>query len=255
MFKAGLESNTRLVISGDTLELFRYKQSYFYNWINQKKSAPTRGESSLIPKREDNIKRAVANLRRLVQCNQEDQIEKPKFLTLTYKENIQDLNLANPDFSIFTKEVRETYGNMKYIAVPEFQERGAVHYHALYFNLPFIQDFKGEMSRLWPHGSTKIEAVRSMNAMPRYISKYMTKSLADVRTSGRKSFFTSRNLLKPIVVHDQKRATDLLDSWAHSLRQVGEPKDFQDYRGRDVTFYLFKGARQLTDNLRLVQSF
>jgi hypothetical protein len=255
MYKAGIQSDTRLVISGDTLELFKYKQPFFYNWIDMaKKNRPHKGESSLIPKREDNIKRAVANVRRLVQCNQEDQTEKPKFLTLTYRENIQDLSRTNPDFTLFTRKVRDTYGDMQYIAVPEFQERGAVHYHALFFNLPFIQDFKGEMARVWPHGTTKIEAVRSMNAMPRYISKYMTKSLADKRTSGRRSFFTSRNLHRPIVVHNQERANQIIEQWSPQLNSVGT-KCFQDFRGRDVTYFLFKGAKELTANLRLVHSF
>jgi hypothetical protein len=255
MFKAGTQSDTRMVISGDTLELFKYKQPYFYNWVDlSKKNRLHKGVTSPIPKREDNIKRAVANVRRLVQCNQEDQSEKPKFLTLTYAENIQDLNRTNPDFYRFTKAIRDTHGDMQYIAVPEFQERGAVHYHALYFNLPFMQDFKSEMARLWPHGSTKIEAVRSMNAMPRYISKYMTKNLADIRTSGRRSFFTSRNLHRPIVVHNQERANDIFERWSPQLSAVGS-KCFQDYRGRDVTYFLFKGAKELTANLRLVQSF
>jgi hypothetical protein len=219
-----------------------------------KKNRPHKGESSLIPKREDNIKRAVANVRRLVQCNQEDQKEKPKFLTLTYAENIQELSKTNPDFTLFTQRIRETYGDMQYIAVPEFQERGAVHYHALYFNLPFMQDFKSEMARLWPHGSTKIEAVRSMNAMPRYISKYMTKSLSDIRTSGRRSFFTSRNLHRPIVVHNQERADEIIERWSPQMNVIGT-KCFQDFRGRDITYFLFKGAKELTANLRLVQSF
>lgn len=248
-------SHKRLVISGDTLEYYSYKQPFFYNWIDQKKSTPTRGDTSLISKRDDNIQRATATIRRLIQCNQEDQLEKPKFLTLTYASEVKELKIANPDFSRFTQEVRRTFGDLKYIAVPEFQpESERVHFHALYFNMPFMNNFKEQMSRLWPHGSTKIEAVRAINAMPRYIGKYMTKSLKDPRTVGRKSFFTSRNLLRPIVIHSEKRSTDILEQWQDRLT-VANAKTFQDYRGRDVTYFLFKGAKELTANLRLVQSF
>jgi len=237
------------------MEYYSYKQPYFYNWIDQKKSAPTRGETSLESKREDNIIRSTAAIRRLIQCNQEDLEEIPKFITLTYGTDVKELKVSNPHFSQYSKEVRRTYGDIKYIAVPEFQpESGRVHYHALYLNLPFVNNFKAEMTRLWPHGSTKIEAVRAMNAMPRYIGKYMTKSLKDPRTAGRKSFFTSRNLLRPIVVHSEKRSTEILEQWQDRL-EVKNVRTFQDFRGRDITYFLFKGAKELTDNLRLLQSF
>jgi len=120
--------------------------------------------------------------------------------------------------------------------------------------MPFVNDFKQAMLDLWPHGSTKIEAVRSMKAMPRYIGKYMTKSLGDKRTIGRKSYFSSRNLHRPIVIHDQKRATDMLEQWKTTLNLLNT-KPFVDYRGRDVTYHIFDGAKELTANLRLVQSF
>lgn len=250
-----ISSNKRLVISGDTLEFYDYKQPYFYNWTDLKKSTPTRGESSYKSKREDNIKRAMSTIRRIIQCNQEDQKEQPKFLTLTYATDIKELQVSNPHFNDFSQSIRNTYGDLQYIAVPEFQPISQrVHYHSLYFNLPFMNDFKSEMSRLWPHGSTKIEAIRSINAMPRYIGKYMTKSLGDKRTSGRKSFFTSRNLLRPIVVHNQKRSIEILEQWSSMLKEIAT-KEFQDYRGRDVVYHLFKGAKPLTDNLRLLQSF
>jgi len=141
---------------------------------------------------------------------------------------------------------------MQYIAVPEFMpESGLVHYHSLYFNLPFINDFKAEMSRLWPHGSTKLEAIRSINALPRYMGKYLTKSLGDKRTSGQKSYFTSRNLHRPIVVQNENRSHQILNQWGKDLNQIAE-KEYQDPRGRDVVYHLFKGAMPLTENLRLL---
>lgn len=256
MFKAGVESNTRIVVSGDTLELFRYKQPYFYDWVDlSKKNRPHKGVSSLISKRDDNIQRAKATVRRLVQCNQEKQVEIPKFITLTHAQDIQTLKESNSYFKAYELEVRRQYGDMQYIAVPEFQPiSGRVHYHVLYFNMPYISNHKESLEHVWPHGFTKIEAVRSINAMPRYISKYMTKNLGDKRLNGHKSYFTSRNLQRPIVVRNQKRATEIISQWEHSLTKVKEAS-FQDYRGRDISYSLFKGANELTDNLRLLQSF
>jgi len=247
-----LSSYKRIIVSGDTLEYYLYKQPFFYNWMPGKQ--PIRdGEPG--PKRTDNIQRATSTIRRLIQCNQEEQPEKPKFVTLTYAKEVKELEFSNPHFTEYQERFRESFGNLKYVAVPEFMPISQrVHYHVLYFNLPFVNNFKESMSRAWPHGSTKLEAVRSMKAMPRYIGKYMTKSLSDPRLRGRKSYFTSRNLLRPITIHDEEKCTDLLERHVGVLDKVAE-REFQDFRGRDVRYMLFKGARDLTTNLRLVQSF
>jgi hypothetical protein len=46
---------------------------------------------------------------------------------------------------------------LKYVSVVEFQKRGAVHYHAVFFNLPFIVN--DELAAIWSHGFIKINAI------------------------------------------------------------------------------------------------
>ena len=53
------------------------------------------------------------------------------FITLTFKENLKDISIANKKFNSFVSNVRKKKKDFKYIAVPEFQKRGAVHYHLL----------------------------------------------------------------------------------------------------------------------------
>ena len=57
------------------------------------------------------------------------------FITLTFKENVSDVKEANKAFNIYITQVRrycnEHGREFYYIAVPEFQKRGAVHYHML----------------------------------------------------------------------------------------------------------------------------
>lgn len=52
------------------------------------------------------------------------------FLTLTFAENIE-LTPANEKFNLWCKRVRYRFPNFMYLAVPEFQKNGRVHYHLL----------------------------------------------------------------------------------------------------------------------------
>lgn len=55
------------------------------------------------------------------------------FITLTFAENITDLNEANKRFHVYVVQMArrcKDFGfEFQYIGVPEFQKRGAVHYH------------------------------------------------------------------------------------------------------------------------------
>lgn len=136
--------------------------------------------------------RARTIVRRLAQTNFS---EKDKFLTLTFKGNISDLDIAHKEFAKFIKRFRRQFSNIKYIAVPEFQERGAVHYHIL-INAPYIE--QKDLTQLWGQGYVFIKKVQNVTDVGGYISKYMSKKNLDERLKGRKCYFTSKGLAKPI---------------------------------------------------------
>jgi hypothetical protein len=226
-------SNLRLIISGNTAELYEYKQPYFYNW------SPTKRHGSwgtTHEKRADNIQRSKMSIQRIVNCNLQQQ-HRLKFCTYTFKDEIQDLSIANPFFTSHIKEVRRIYGNIKYLTVPEYHPGGhGIHFHTLFFNLPYIQD-KKEWSYRWPYGHSKLEAVRKPSSIGGYVAKYLTKALHDKRLTERKSFFTSRNLLRPITIYDERRVQDWL--WEHDTIIKTYESQFVDYRDRDVTYKVF----------------
>ena len=56
---------------------------------------------------------------------------KSQFLTLTFAENVTDIDYANKKFSYYVDQVRRVYKDFRYLCIPEFQKRGAVHYHLL----------------------------------------------------------------------------------------------------------------------------
>ena len=136
---------------------------------------------------------------RIVDCNFDSNT---KFMTLTFKENIQDVSHTNYEFSKFIKRlnfhlyhVKKQF--LKYLAVWEKQKRGAIHYHIIFFDLPFIRTKK--LTEIWGHGFTKINTidVDSRDNRGRYVSKYFSKDVEE-KTYKQKSFFKSQNLIMPI---------------------------------------------------------
>lgn len=145
------------------------------------------------------------------------------FITLTFKENLKDISIANKKFNYFVSNVRKKKKDFKYIAVPEFQKRGAVHYHLL-SNLSkedtdiIIKQKNTEESdnfydvKYWNKGFSAVDFIKSdYKKIFSYISKYMTKDI-DNRLFGKKRYFFSLNLNQP--------KTDYLN--------LDNPKDF-DY--------------------------
>ena len=137
---------------------------------------------------------------RLVDCNFDDDT---KFLTLTFKENILNIRKTNRELKNFIKRLnyflyKQKKQTLKYIATWERQKRGAIHYHIILFDFPYIR--MTDLQKVWGHGFVKINKVDvdSIENRGRYISKYFSKEL-ELRDHKQKAFFTSQNLKKPLV--------------------------------------------------------
>lgn len=142
--------------------------------------------------REKNAARARQTVRRVVNTNFS---ASSKFVTLTFAENVTDLRRANRELGKFLKRLKRWLGYApQYVIVPEFQKRGAVHYHVL-INCSYIP--VEVLERLWSHGFVKINAIDNVDNLGAYVTKYMTKDNLDERLAGQKCYFMSRNLKKP----------------------------------------------------------
>ena len=213
--------SSKLVISGSDAEVYLYsnnilpkKERSASSYLS--KSRPLSAVVSDVDYREKSQRRAKRDLRRLVACNAGRHFKNghrpfmPMFLTLTFKENVSDLSFANAAFMRFIQRLnyavfRPRGMKMCYLAVSEFQRRGAVHYHLIVFNLPYIK--KGVYRRLreiWrknnSDGAVFLEPVKRLDGLARYLTKYLVKNFADERFVSRKRFFGSRNLLRPIIM-------------------------------------------------------
>lgn len=136
------------------------------------------------------------DIKRIIDCNFDD---KSTFLTLTFRENIQDIERANREFTLFIKRLKRYLKNqqLKYIATWELQQRGAIHYHLVLFSVPYIKNDK--LSELWGNGFIKINKIKETvknEAVGVYITKYFVKDL-EKKANQKKAYFCSRNLIKP----------------------------------------------------------
>ena len=155
-------------------------------------------------RREKWYKNKRFEISRIIDCNYEQ--GRSKFVTLTFKENLVDLSVANKEFRKFIKRLSYNLYNheakLQYIAVWERQKRGAIHYHLVLFDVPYLANAK--LARIWRHGFVKIRHVKmekeidSIENVGRYISKYFEKNAMDT-PRGTKVFFRSHNLVEPRV--------------------------------------------------------
>lgn len=208
----------KLVISGPILELYKYNlptrtgngpSAFNEKWkeeFPEEKEGPE--ERAL-----NSFYRSKKEAKRIMFCNAWKWFKKnnrpypPFFLTLTFKENIQDLNLANDIFRKFIQNLNYKLGykkaHIQYLGVREFQQRGAIHYHIIIFNLPYIKDqvYK-TIFNLWGQQRFELKMVKSLNTLIGYLSKYMVKEAEDGRLSDKKRYFTSKKVKRPIIIRD-----------------------------------------------------
>lgn len=189
--------NRRVVISGSQIEVYEYERDIIYGYKDNRKELKGRksvaNEEDKEINRDKVFKRARTDLRRLINANVE---KDSKFLTLTFKDNVVDLDYANNEFKKFIKRLNYNFNiKVKYSCVIEFQKRGAIHYHVILYNLSGKVDLI-KLSDIWGHGFIKLNKINGVDNVGAYVCKYMTKT-QDTRLEGRKMYFNSRNLDKP----------------------------------------------------------
>lgn len=148
------------------------------------------------------------------------------FLTLTFSENIKDIDIANQCFNSWLTVLRRYFSDFAYLCVPEFQKRGAVHYHLL-SNLEVggpllpVQNEKKKMYdvKFWRYGFTSafdLKLADDRFNVSLYVCKYLYKDIDD-RLFSRKKVMHSRNLQLPKVAITSRSNVYVLSLLAHIL--------------------------------------
>lgn len=234
----------KLVVSGSKIE-------HFWGYLSQVRLSPEsialgvakrKAKASLGLPPDDvslasSVARARAKLTRLVYANSYRYYDShgvvipPKFLTLTFKENISGLSDANRFLKRFIRSVNGHFKvELAYVCVPEFQLRGAVHFHLIIFNLPFADKIFSRLRRFWPDRFElkTISRVSPVSLVNNYVLKYVSKQTYDSRFFNKKRYSCSRFLFQPLVSRDP-----VFNHFAMS--SVG------DFRCASYPLYLYSG--------------
>lgn len=231
--------NKKVVVSGNVVEVYEYENSVLYGYKDTKKSLKGRNSVANAEDKEKNrekvLSRARKDLRRTINANIQ---EYSKFLTLTFADNVQDLDYANNEFKKFIKRLNYHYGiKVKYSAVIEFQKRGAIHYHVILYNLTQKVDV-GSLQDIWNQGFIKINSIKDVDNVGAYVCKYMTKT-DDDRLLGRKMYFNSRGLNKPQEIKESEIVSALVGSLQNQTPKY-ENKFSNDYNLINYRQYIIK---------------
>lgn len=248
--------NARVIVSGDVIEVIEYGKEIFKDMetdrIRTGRSTKA-DEAGQERNREKVLHRARQDIRRKVGANcfrwfdSRGKPFKPKFLTLTPAENVTDLTYSNHEFTLFIKRLRDkVYGKgvkgcLKYLAIPEFQKRGAVHYHVMFFNLPYIP--VKQISECWGHGYVYINAIDEVDNKGAYMCKYLYKDVCDERLRGRKCYFTSKGLLEPKIIEfntNTKEGKKELESVNQTAQALSKREFFAEYDSEHLDHIIYK---------------
>lgn len=103
-----------------------------------------------------------------------------RFITLTYKDNIQNPNQLYNDFRNFHKRLKrymkkQNY-HYEYIVTIEAQERGAFHLHGILIfdkKAPYIDNSK--LAEIWGLGFVSVKAIdKNVDNIGKYLTAYLT---------------------------------------------------------------------------------
>ena len=245
----------KLIICGNHIEHYKYEKSLKRDFKRKKKEKVVEHEQMIIDdiikteqeifeaeyvkkeKRKDSISRTRTQIRRLINSNP----DLTKFVTLTFEENILDVEIANKHFNKFIMRLKYRYPDFKYVSVIEFQTKrgkkngdgGAVHYHFI-CNLPFIKT--AELAEIWDLGYVAINKIKHVDNIGAYVCKYLNKDMTDERLFNHKKYFCSKNIEKPVMVFDDDIIGKyFLDFGLNDLQPDFESKFSNEFSG-NVTY-------------------
>lgn len=221
MIRLGLTQITtykKVIVSGNVIEVYEYEKQPMIpeqNKYTDDGYDPFDYENTDLDqfkkdrkqeRREQTVRDARNMVRRLALMNFGSG---DKFITLTYKENMTDIDRADLDFKNFIKRFKYHFKieRLKYIAVREFQKRGAIHYHVIcdwdkhFESDKEVRHYERVLGRdIWRHGFVDIKTMDENNDnVGAYLVKYMTKNVSVVFFKNRKIYLCSKGLERPKV--------------------------------------------------------
>lgn len=188
--------------------------------------------------------RSRQNLYDICRCN-----DYQYFVTWTFDpDKIDRLNdkIVKRKFSQFQNYLRKKFPQMHYVAVPEYHEKGGLHFHLLIGGITLDElratpahNKRGELLikngrqiynvNRWKLGYSTLSIISNTSAAKHYISKYVSKQHADERLFGKRRYYVSTNTRRPSVqkwVTEPKYCLDSVDYNVHMVSYAKTDKRF-----------------------------
>lgn len=227
----------KVIVTNHIVEVYEYEHPVCVGFISN--GGRKKGESGDSSRSEEyrklSGKRARDKIRRLACANFD---AGSKFVTLTFADNVTDVKVANQHFKKFIQRMRHRYKGFRYIAVIEFQLRGAVHYH-LMMDLPYVD--KATLQEIWGHGFVRINKINHVDNVGAYLVKYLAKDLEDTRLCGLKAYLTSKNLIQPTVLRSEQ--AEIVAQTMAQKKEVFQSSYDSEYQGK-ITYKQFNLMRE-----------
>lgn len=159
---------------------------------------------------ERSIRRTRKNIQDTLNANLDNN---SYFVTLTFRENLQDYEKANSRFHYF---IRIKNKDIKYLVVKEHQQRGAIHFHLIVFDIE--KDYLDKLTKSWTYGFWYIKKINDRYAysIANYMTEYFSKEKNQLVKANKKIFSKSRNLKKPLIIGD-KVVDKILDKYNYDV--------------------------------------
>jgi len=239
--------HVKLIKSGQQVEIYEYENDVNAEKLRcARKNARKRGtrpRAYIGRRRLRNVAQSRKSFTRLVLSNLGGET-KPWFFTFTMYE-VVPLRRGYWAFTVFIERLRKNLGrDFSYIAVPEFQKRGAVHFHVLFWRLreDVLKNERDNryIQNLWGYGYCDGIPTDGSPRLAGYFAKYMSKAMLDHRLGGEKAYSASRNIMRPVSVSFRSALAHTKEMWGLDLSTTTPLREAQ-YE----TKYLGKGRYRL----------
>lgn len=235
----------KLIIAGNFFHHYLYSKAVHYDFQQPKYQKNKRKGQDLRDRNDSNIYRTKKRIKLLLQANTDESsfgetaINQPLFLTLTFMENIQEVDKANKLFSRFIRAVnyqstKSKKATLKYLNVIEFQQRGAIHFHCVIFNPGDRFKLYDIIREQWPYGFTSLKVIKNQQHLINYVYKDLVKNRQKAELYGHKSYFISKGLKQPTIFRDSQWISALLPS---DKKQTFSKTFTNDHQSTKYTMY------------------
>ena len=198
--------DVKIVECGNVIEIYKCNTPIISGYKNKIVKEPREQTEQV---KQENLQRSIKrSKRKIFELVNTNYLEgKSSFLTITFKENLTDYDLAMNYWKRFKQKVEYNFKiKLQYCGVVEFQERGAIHFHICLFNVGYMEQEK--LYNMWNSivpGGINIKGIKDNQCdnvgayMTYYMNKDLENSFGKDEYKGKKRYFYSKGLKEPSV--------------------------------------------------------